>query len=100
MSLMLFGMAAAGGWAADEFCGNGLRPFPRPGPGPWPWLLSRVIAAIGGAITWYLVSAAPDADTGILTAAVAGGVGGVVLSSLFRGFTGGAAAAVDRQAGP
>jgi hypothetical protein len=81
-----FAIAAASGWVVDDFCGT------PPHVGPGPWWLSQLVAAIGGAATWYLVTMQPGVmDAGVVAAGVAGGVGGGFLGSLVRGFGGGKA---------
>jgi hypothetical protein len=71
-------VAAMGGWTFDDFCGTP----PRPWPGPWPWILRKVIAAAGGVAAVYVIGPNVGNPADVVSVAVLGGLGGVVLAGL------------------
>ena len=71
-------VAAMGGWTFDDFCGTP----PRPWPGPWPWILRKIVAAIGGIGAFYLIGPNIGTPADVISVAVLGGLGGVVLAGL------------------
>jgi hypothetical protein len=84
MSAQLFILSALVGWCGTPWPRPW--PWPPPGPDPNPWL-AKIIGVVGGLVGgWALGSMS---DPGLLTAAVGGWVGAVVLTDIYGLATGG-----------
>ena len=78
MPVMLYVLAAIGGWVVDDFCGTPPRPWP---PGPWPWL-RKILALVGGAGSVVLWHDIIGPDYGPVSIIIVGGIGGAFLASI------------------
>lgn len=78
MPIMVYVLAALGGWVVDDFCGTPPRPWP---PGPWPWF-RKLLAILGGigAVILFRDIIGPDYTS--VSIIVVGGIGGAFLASV------------------